>query len=562
LLNFGFERMAAAVSDPVFYSVTCARFCDDGQDLLGKVRQNWFREKIAQRGEISSEEFGADLSAKYHLADHHFLWKMESSGEIFQKAIPQKNGWAVISWDPSGSVRSKTTFNEQQQWERTAYYAGDFERPQVVLTPSQEGISMLEYDRRIQKYHKKNLYPIKLEEGTARRSLVDTVAGSPQVIACTQDGVFGYETREELERREAVERDFSKGDYSEEPDWKPVKMEPIDFQFVPNDHALDPVQPAEKEHLEEKTAPLTVEQTIGQEDGDGQDEDEDVIVEAVPPKESAAIEIVDLEEEKIKTLSEEKENIETAAKKPEEESKEHLPKTKDQETQPEKKQELPTKEAEPEIAEMIPAKRIVVSANEDYRYFGRVIDGLRQGRGRTAMENGDTAYEGNYRDDKRDGFGTYYYRSGKICYVGSWKENLREGMGVSFSAKDGSVFVGRWKDNIPTGTGAAFDSEGNLTYSGMWENGKRCRQGTEYQNGVVRYEGSFQNDMWEGRGIQHLASGGKLSGNFKNGMADGVCEERGPKGQLLRTGVWRAGKFVSGVLYQDGHPIDLITEKK
>ena len=543
------------VSDPVFYSVTCARFCEDGQDLLGKVRQNWFREKIAQRGEISSEKFGADLSAKYHLADHHFLWKMKSSGEIFQKAIPQENGWAMISWDPSGAVRSKTTFNEQQQWERTAYYAGDFGRPQIVLTPSQEGISMLEYDRTIQKYRKKVLYPVQLEEGTARRSLVDTVAGSPRVVARTQDGIFGYETQEELECRAAVERDFSKGDYSEEPDWKPVKMEPIDFQFVPNDHALDPVQPAEKEHLEAKIVPLTVEQ-------EDQDENEDVIVEAVPPKESAAIEIADSEEEKIKTLSEEKVNIETAAKKPEEESKEHLSKAENQEIQPAQKQELPTREAEPEIAEMIPAKRIVVSANEDYRYFGRVIDGLRQGKGRTAMENGDTAYEGNYRDDKRDGFGAYYYRSGKICYVGSWKENLREGMGVSFSAKDGSVFVGRWKDNIPTGTGAAFDSEGNLTYSGMWENGKRCGQGTEYQNGVVCYEGSFQNDMWEGRGIQHFAGGGKLSGNFKNGIADGVCEEHSGKGQLLRTGVWRAGKFVSGVLYQDGHPVDLVTEKK
>jgi antitoxin component YwqK of YwqJK toxin-antitoxin module len=551
--------MAAAVSDPVFYSVTCARFCEDGQDLLGKVRQNWFREKIAQRGEISSEEFGADLSAKYHLADHHFLWKMKSSGKIFQKAIPQKDGWAVISWDSSGAVRSKTTFNEQQQWERTAYYAGDFERPQVVLMPSQERISMLEYDRTIQKYHKRELYPIKLEEGTARRSLVDTVAGSPRVIACTQDGIFGYETQEELERRAAVERDFSKGDYSEEPDWKPVKAAPIDFQFVPNDHALDPVQPTEKEHLETKTVPLTVEQ-------EDQDENEDVIVESILPKESAAIEIADLEEkkeeEKIETLSEEKVNIESDAAELQENSEDHLPKTEDQKIQPQEKQKLPTREAEPEMAEMIPAKRIVVSANEDYRYFGRVIDGLRQGRGRTAMENGDTAYEGNYRDDKRDGFGTYYYRSGKICYVGSWKENLREGMGVSFSAKDGSVFVGRWKDNIPTGTGAAFDSAGNLTYSGMWKNGKRCGQGTEYQNGTVRYEGSFQNDVWEGRGIQHLSGGGKLSGNFKNGMADGVCEEHSGNGQLLRTGVWRAGKFVSGVLYQDGRPIDLVTEKK
>ena len=34
------------------------------------------------------------------------------------------------------------------------------------------------------------------------------------------------------------------------------------------------------------------------------------------------------------------------------------------------------------------SKRIVVSEEESYLYFGRLIDGLRQGRGRTEMENG------------------------------------------------------------------------------------------------------------------------------------------------------------------------------
>ena len=63
------------------------------------------------------------------------------------------------------------------------------------------------------------------------------------------------------------------------------------------------------------------------------------------------------------------------------------------------------------------AKRIVISAEESYTYFGKVIDGLRQGRGRTQMQNGCTAYEGDYLDDKRDGFGAYYYKSGKICYM-------------------------------------------------------------------------------------------------------------------------------------------------
>ena len=142
------------------------------------------------------------------------------------------------------------------------------------------------------------------------------------------------------------------------------------------------------------------------------------------------------------------------------------------------------------------AKRIVISAKEDYTYFGNVVNGLREGRGRTQMANGCTAYEGDYINDKRDGFGTYYYKSGKLCYVGSWKENKRSGTGIAFSSKDGSIFVGSWKDNIPTGSGAAFDSDGNLIYTGEWKNGMRHGTGTEFKNGKIVFRGEFRNDKY------------------------------------------------------------------
>ena len=50
-----------------------------------------------------------------------------------------------------------------------------------------------------------------------------------------------------------------------------------------------------------------------------------------------------------------------------------------------------------------------------YYYFGSVEDGLREGRGRTAMMDGGTAFEGGYLHDQRDGFGTYYYKSGSFA---------------------------------------------------------------------------------------------------------------------------------------------------
>ena len=141
------------------------------------------------------------------------------------------------------------------------------------------------------------------------------------------------------------------------------------------------------------------------------------------------------------------------------------------------------------------AKRIIVSARESYLYFGDIVQGLREGRGRTQMANGCTAYEGSYRQDKRDGFGAYYYKSGKPCYIGNWQQNKRQGLGIAFSARDGSLFVGNWENNIPTGRGTAFDENGQVLYSGEWKDGKRHGQGTEYADGKVVYCGEWCEDQ-------------------------------------------------------------------
>ena len=145
---------------------------------------------------------------------------------------------------------------------------------------------------------------------------------------------------------------------------------------------------------------------------------------------------------------------------------------------------------------VIPAKRIVVSSLESYLYFGRLLNGLRQGRGRTAMADGRTAYEGGYRDDMRDGFGVYYYKSGELCYAGEWRRNLRDGLGVAFGAKDGSVFVGNWENGSATGPGSEFDLSGNLTYTGGWKDGRRHGYGTEYRNGRVWRCGVWRDDVF------------------------------------------------------------------
>ena len=145
---------------------------------------------------------------------------------------------------------------------------------------------------------------------------------------------------------------------------------------------------------------------------------------------------------------------------------------------------------------VIPAKRSVVSSMESYLYFGRMLAGLRQGRGRTAMPDGRTAYEGGYSDDMRDGFGVYYYKSGELCYAGEWKRNLRDGLGVAFGAKDGSIFVGNWKNGAATGPGSEFDMGGCLTYTGGWKDGRRHGYGTEYRRGHIWRSGVWRDDVF------------------------------------------------------------------
>lgn len=119
------------------------------------------------------------------------------------------------------------------------------------------------------------------------------------------------------------------------------------------------------------------------------------------------------------------------------------------------------------------ADLIINSDGERYLYYGDVKNNcVRDGYGRTEMENGKTAYEGHYKDNKRNGFGSFYFKNGGLSYTGNWKDNKRQGFGVGFRSSDGSYHTGKWKDNKPEGIGARFDKYGNLSYVSNFKNGK------------------------------------------------------------------------------------------
>lgn len=203
--------------------------------------------------------------------------------------------------------------------------------------------------------------------------------------------------------------------------------------------------------------------------------------------------------------------------------------------------------------------RIDISPEESYYYFGNVVDGLREGRGRTSMQDGCTAYEGNYLNDKRDGFGTYYYKTGKLCYAGSWKANKRHGTGVSFRPHDGTIHVGRWEEDVPVGMGSRFDRDGNLLFAGRWEEGKRQGAGVTYhaQDGRI-FVGQWKDDVLSGKGTEFDGQGNLMyTGGWKDCKRNGFGTEYRESGEVIYSGDWKDNRYEGeGTIHlEDGRTI-------
>lgn len=371
-----------------------------------------------------------------------------------QKAYRQKGGYFIVTRNLAGETVSKARYGADHRWLQTAYYAGDTARPSALLKPEQGGgLVLLRYDTKKQKYIRNVLERCTAEQGTAGQSLINAIAGEPPVFCETDSGSFYYCLPSEKESRAAVENDLRLDSRSVQPDWPGEQEVPVHFNYILNDNpvAAEPEQPEIRQTEQPEPTPQAAAET--------------------PKSDYAAdLEIFSTEEPQDKPAKYAVASKGLGGR-----------------AQISEKIALHTERA---------AKRIVISAEESYLYFGKVIDGLREGRGRTQMQNGCTAYEGGYRNDKRDGFGVYYYKSGKVCYVGGWKDNRRDGAGVSYSSRDGSIFVGKWKDNVPTGIGTAFDADGNLIYTGEWKDGKRHGHGTEYKNGKIVFSGEFREDRY------------------------------------------------------------------
>lgn len=486
--------MPEQIPEPVFLTVSCRPFDGAGEKdtLLASALEKALSGGCS-KGSAHGVEAGGTVRFHYKISPKEFFWRKTCGRVTLQESFRRAEGYSLITRGMDGALRSESVYSFALKWQRTAWFSESSSRPDTVLSPGPNGAVLLIRDAHTDRYRRKELMLCPLRPGTAAQSYVNsTVGGEPDFFVRTEKGLFCFCAREEQEKRTELLRRLDQNGGVPDPDWPREKKTELDFSYIPNDGA-DSENPSEPSAFEAPAVPAFAAaacpsgKVSGTEEKAADLDSEDYALDrevfsSAPPKPEPIPNPVPAPEPRP---------VPDPVPVPRPAPAKYAVAAKGLSGGVIHAKSLEYKSS-PDGEPFIPAKRIVVSEEESYLYFGGLIGGLREGLGRTQMKDGHTAYEGGYRDDLRDGFGVYYYKSGKLCYAGNWKRNLRNGMGVAFGSSDGTVFIGKWKDGIPTGRGSAFDMEGNLLYTGEWKDGRRHGRGTEYSSGRAVRSGEWR----------------------------------------------------------------------
>ncbi len=176
------------------------------------------------------------------------------------------------------------------------------------------------------------------------------------------------------------------------------------------------------------------------------------------------------------------------------------------------------------------------------RYFGPLVDGLRQGRGKVVWDGG-TQYEGNFVNGVFEGEGKL--TSPTVTYEGEFKTGQYSGHG-QFTHLDGRKYIGEFALGQFQGKGAFTTPDGQV-YEGTFVDGTLSGPGRALGNAGSRYDGEFKNWLYEGQGVLKFANGDEYKGGFAQGLFDGegtlTYAKPHKDGTTHKTGVWRYGTF-------------------
>ena len=155
--------------------------------------------------------------------------------------------------------------------------------------------------------------------------------------------------------------------------------------------------------------------------------------------------------------------------------------------------------------------------SKSFKYEGEFSDGLKQGRGVYAWDNGDR-YDGKFTNDRPDGNGKYHFANGD-SYEGEVRAGIIVGRGT-YSSKNGDVFEGSFASGKPQGVGVYRFASGDR-YEGEMDQGRLQGRGRYIAKSGDRIESTFLDGKAQGLGTYTFSNGDRYEGEIIGGALTG-----------------------------------------
>ena len=176
------------------------------------------------------------------------------------------------------------------------------------------------------------------------------------------------------------------------------------------------------------------------------------------------------------------------------------------------------------------------------RYYGALVDGMRQGHGRVEWRNG-ARYEGGFDQGLYSGRGKIDMASG-FSYEGEFERGMMTGRG-RMQLQNGATYVGAVRNGEFDGQGRYQSAKGEL-YEGGFAMGRYQGQGRFENPAGEVYEGNFENNELSGTGRSTHPDGSRYQGNFLKWKPHGKGSFVDAQGNRFE------GEFVNGALTGPG----------
>lgn len=188
----------------------------------------------------------------------------------------------------------------------------------------------------------------------------------------------------------------------------------------------------------------------------------------------------------------------------------------------------------------------------ELKFEGRLSDGAAVEFGEEYWENGRHRYSGNYEKGKYSGSGILYLEDGTVLYRGAFADGRYNGSGELY--QDGKIYAGEFKNGELQGSGT-ITCDGVLLFTGNFTDGVAqgvCKE--NYDDGSLHYSGDYSGGVPHGEALEYYRDGTlKYNGQFTAGKYNGNGTLYSGSGEKIYSGSFEMGEYSgSGTLYENG----------